>query len=212
MATSKRPPGRPKKPPADKLEQFSIRLPPNLKFGLELLANHQKRSLSEVIQWALRVGLASWQIANGVKLGDVLERLWDLPEGADRILAVYEIDPALLTFDDRIAAELVIYSMERVQIEEEHSRGVRAAADLKKKRRAPEAIVEEHQRVELLRHARLKALHDFTAQHWDKIREFAKRRADEVGSTRGLSILVAGGVEVDNPRVLLWSLDRLVKR
>lgn len=111
MAKSEGRPGRPKKPESEKLEQFSIRLPPKLKYGLELLARLQGRSLSQSVEWALQHALANVKVTDGIDLWFSLSTAWDL-RGWRRIYWLYESNPILVSFEERHACALVVGSLE----------------------------------------------------------------------------------------------------
>lgn len=59
---SKKRPGRPRKPANQKTEQFSIRLSPTLKVGLELIARDRQVSLSQAIETVLATYLRGYTI------------------------------------------------------------------------------------------------------------------------------------------------------
>lgn len=106
----KRSPGRPKKPDAERLEQFSIRLPSKLKFGLELLARAQHRSLSQAVEWALQVGLNSFSVDNnGTTMSDVLESLDGDLSDPRNTFRIYMRAPVLLSFEDAMTCEAVFH-------------------------------------------------------------------------------------------------------
>lgn len=111
--------GRKAKPAAEKPTQLTIRMPPKLKLGLELLARAQHRSLSQAVEWALNAGLSKFQLANDgyySSLAALLDDLWDFtPPQRAATLLIHA--PELLSYEDRIAAELVEYSLERQSIE-----------------------------------------------------------------------------------------------
>ena len=110
---TKKAPGRPKKAPDEKLEQFSIRLAPKLKFGLELLARAQNRSLSQAVEWALQVGLNSYRVNNEWQnVAGLLEKAWEHESEFDRLYTIYLSAPHLLSFEDRSACEVVDQSFE----------------------------------------------------------------------------------------------------
>lgn len=116
--TAKKAPGRPAKAPGEKLEQFSIRLPPKLKFGLELLARAQHRSLSQVVEWAIQVGLNSYEFRSESAyptLGGLVDELWPMPEHL-RMLHLGESARHLLTFEETVATDLVLTSVEWRQL------------------------------------------------------------------------------------------------
>lgn len=105
---AKRPPGRPKKAVTEKPEQFSVRLPPKLKFGLELLARAQHRSLSQVVEWAVQMGMNTYEVGrNFESLTDLLTAAWEHEEEGRRLLEIYRTAPALLSFEDAAVCELV---------------------------------------------------------------------------------------------------------
>lgn len=129
MATAKKSqkkaPGRPKKSEDEKLEQFSIRLTPKLKFGLELLARAQNRSLSQAVEWALQVGLNSYRVNNEWDdVAGLLDKAWAQDAEFDRLYTIYISAPHLLTFEDRAACEVVEQSIEMEMSDE----GLRAKA------------------------------------------------------------------------------------
>lgn len=111
--------GRKPKPAAEKPTQLTIRMPPKLKLGLELLARAQHRSLSQAVEWALNAGLSKFQLANDgyySSLAALLDDLWDFsPPQRAATLLIHA--PELLSYEDRIAAELVEYSVERQALE-----------------------------------------------------------------------------------------------
>lgn len=114
---AKKAPGRPRKAPEDKLEQFSVRLPPKLKFGLELLARAQHRSLSQAVEWAVQVGLNSYEAdRDGTSLGRVLDDAWAMESPEERLLAIYRWVPMLLSFEDAAVCEVLVSSHDRTQL------------------------------------------------------------------------------------------------
>ncbi len=128
-AIAKKKPGRPRKAPEEKLEQFSIRLPPKLKLGLELLARAQHRSLSQAVEWALNAGLSKFELASDgyySSLAALLDDLWDFTP-PQRAVTLLLHAPELLTYEDRIAAELIKYSVEGQAIEHGKPGGIEAA-------------------------------------------------------------------------------------
>lgn len=119
-ASAKKKPGRPRKAPEEKLEQFSIRLPPKLKLGLELLARAQHRSLSQAVEWALNAGLSNYQLNNDsyyTSLSSLLDDVWDFTPVKGALTMLLHA-PELMTYRDRIAAELVEYSVEMQALEQ----------------------------------------------------------------------------------------------
>ncbi|ALA81473.1 hypothetical protein VN11_04975 [Stenotrophomonas maltophilia] len=119
-ASVKKRPGRPRKAPEEKLEQFSIRLPPKLKLGLELLARAQHRSLSQAVEWALNAGLSKYQLNDNsyyASLASLLDDVWDFTPAKSALTMLLHA-PELMTYPDRIAAELVEYSVEMQALEQ----------------------------------------------------------------------------------------------
>lgn len=111
----------PKRKDGAQLEPLTIRMDAKLKFGLELLARHQGRSLSQATEWALQHALTTVRVgANKVILWHVLSVAWDR-EGWRRWHALYDFDPTLVPFEERHACMLVENSPEmeflRVRLE-----------------------------------------------------------------------------------------------
>lgn len=104
------------KPPEEQLQQLTVRMSPKVKYGLELLARAQHRSLSQAVEWALQRGLNSYEIPGRQRqtLGDALDSLWQLNHDAARALLLRQIAPGLLSFDEAAAAELVVKSAESI--------------------------------------------------------------------------------------------------
>lgn len=113
MAT-KRAPGRPRKAAAEQLEQFSIRLTPRLKLGLEMLAKLQGRSLSQAVEWAIKVGLHTQRLPPNnayMFLGELLDEVAEMEEFA-RLSELYLHAPSLLSFEEAAAMQLIYESYE----------------------------------------------------------------------------------------------------
>lgn len=106
--------GRKKKDASEKLEQFTIRLSPRLKFASDVFARLLGRSLSQSIEWALVVAMQ--QARAGKEVGasavwDAIEAAWPLT-GWERTFRLYQADPGLVEFEERYACELVAMSRE----------------------------------------------------------------------------------------------------
>lgn len=71
---TKRAPGRPKKPEAEQLEQFSIRLPARTKFVLEMVARHRRTSLSQAVEFLFSQAAHTYMIDGepATKLLDIM--------------------------------------------------------------------------------------------------------------------------------------------
>lgn len=112
--------GRKPKPEGEKPTQLTIRLPPKLKLGLELLARAQHRSLSQAVEWALNAGLSNFQLNNDSyysSLAVLLDDVWDFPPAKSALTLLLHA-PELMPYEDRIAAELVEYSVEMQALEQ----------------------------------------------------------------------------------------------
>lgn len=87
-----------------KAESMNVRLNPRTKFGLELLARHQHRSLSSVVDWVLAETLRTEEMPS--PKGDrtvhaVIAQTWD-PHEADRLVLLALWDTALLTYEESL--------------------------------------------------------------------------------------------------------------
>lgn len=103
-----------------KVESITVRLQPKLKYGLELLARKQHRTLSSVIEWAIDKALR--QPEDGLWFtylipGDderepfeeerfLLEQVWD-PEEADRLVKLAIFYPSLLSYEEEMVWKLI---------------------------------------------------------------------------------------------------------
>lgn len=154
MATMKKPPGRPKKPAGEQLEQFSIRLTPRLKLGLEMLARVQGRSLSQAVEWAIKVGLNTQRLPPNDKymfLGELLDDIADRDEFT-RLLSLFLYAPSLLSFEEAAAMQFVNESWEWSQACDADNKG---GGDTHRKR-----------------------YYDYAHKHWPAIKAEAARKAE----------------------------------
>ena len=85
-------------------ESLTLRFDPKTRFGLELLARKQHRTVSAVVEWA--VGMALNHPSEGLMFrwgkGEaelLLDRVWDVSE-PDRLIRLAEIFPDLLSYDE----------------------------------------------------------------------------------------------------------------
>lgn len=178
----KKQPGRPRNP--DKPEQFSIRLPPKLKFGLELLARAQHRSLSQAVEWALQVGLNNYEVGyNGdtiPTIGSIVEKAWSHDHEADRLRVIYNQSPTLLSFEDFKACELVERSREWEKAEDMYG-GLKTPTQGENN--------EEHRKESEERRRERKEIYDeFVRALWPLIRPLAVSLANSGLSTQEVSI------------------------
>lgn len=126
----KRKPGR-KKDGGDKLEQFSIRLQPKLKFGLDVLAQLQGRSLSQAIEWALHSSLANVKLSHDNSLWLAIENAWDYCKaGWERTFYLYEFDHSLVNFEERYACALIQTSVEMEYLKQIRQESTKKYVDL----------------------------------------------------------------------------------
>lgn len=88
----KRRPGRPRKSPLEKQEQFSIRLPYMSKLVLEAIARHRNISLSQAVEFLVTDAGTRYKIGGKPILGTIAESLRDLamksPDGQDNLISL----------------------------------------------------------------------------------------------------------------------------
>lgn len=95
-----------------KTESLTVRLDPKIRYGLELLARKQRRTLSSVVEWALHKAI--YDKTEGLydeQGGDanLLDFLWDVEE-ADRHYHMAIIRPALQNFEEERLVKLIAES------------------------------------------------------------------------------------------------------
>lgn len=127
MADEAKPRGR--RGAGEQLEPMTIRIPPKVRFGLDLLARLQGRSLTQAVEWALQNALTN---ARAVELKDgeksaslwmVLNVAWDY-EGWRRTYSLYGFNPMLVPFEERYACRLIERSLEQRTLDNMLSHGV----------------------------------------------------------------------------------------
>jgi hypothetical protein len=157
--------GRPPRSPGEKLDQFSIRLTPKLKFGLELLARAQNRSLSQAVEWALQVGLNSYRINNDWEnVAGLLDAVWASEDPFDRVNTIYGAAPNLLSFDDRAACEVVERSREW-ELAHEYLGTAKYATPLE--------VIDAVERREQIQKQRIEIFYNFVRSFWHMLRPAA---------------------------------------
>lgn len=162
--------GRPRK--EDKPEQFSIRLPPKLKFGLDLLARAQHRSLSQAMEWALQIGLYNYEVsglgAEEQTIGSIVDFAWVHKRECDRLIAVYTFAPSLLPFEQAKACEMVLksYEYEQCDVWSDRFKGQVTADDSTNRTRRNEYTF------------RVQAFFDYVGKYWDALSRIAIERAN----------------------------------
>lgn len=85
-----------------KTEGLTIRMNPQVKFALELMARKQHRTLTLVVEWALQQAIADPQQG----LGDLLDKVWD-PLEADRFIKMALNCPELLTYEEQLVWKVI---------------------------------------------------------------------------------------------------------
>ncbi|MDO7949950.1 hypothetical protein Q6A25_13915 [Xanthomonas euvesicatoria pv. eucalypti] len=100
--------GRPPRVEGEKLKRVNLSLRPSLLYGLELLAKAQHRSLSQSMEWALQVGLNSFNVDNeGLTIGDMLAGISGDPHEPRNLFHVFMSAPTLLSFEDAMTCEAI---------------------------------------------------------------------------------------------------------
>lgn len=103
--------GRPRRNADEVLGQLTIRLSSKLKFGLELLARLQGRSLSQSVEWALQYALSNVHSGNSSTLASLADRLSKF-DGWERAFWLHAANPVLVKFEERHASRIVANSDE----------------------------------------------------------------------------------------------------
>jgi hypothetical protein len=128
-----RKPGRPLKPVEEKLEQFSVRLPPATKIGLEVLAADSNLSLSQAVELAVVQLLATHKLSNDMTAEEVVTSIETQPLPV-RLLNLYGLNPRFLEFQDRAIVETILASDEfsAARNEKDPAKKVRKNAEARK--------------------------------------------------------------------------------
>jgi len=195
-APEKRKPGRKAAGEQSKLEQFSVRLPPKLKFGLELLARAQHRSLSQAVEWAVQVGLNNYEIGDE-SVGSILDKAWAIQQEGSRTLQIYYLAPGLLTFEESRACELIDKSVERGFVLFHVENAMKGGADLQT------ATMQQEERRE--------RFYRFVNVMWSRIKVIATELANSGRSTSNVSILSALGVKFYDENDAFALLDAIAE-
>jgi hypothetical protein len=94
-------------------EVISVRLDPKLRFGAELAARTQRRTLSSLIEWAVEFALKTIKMRDprffndpDITLSEALDLVWDVDE-TDRFLKLAMYYPELLTFEEQVLWKLI---------------------------------------------------------------------------------------------------------
>lgn len=184
--------GRKPAPPDSKTEPFTIRLTPRLRYGIELLARAQSgRSNSQVVEWALQRALNSVTLMSGVKLGDLLDTLWETSTEWQRLEVLFEQAPELLTYVERAICETIYGS-------EEFKRYIENDGNAITETMGPnDSVSDMYERAET-------AFHELIERHWERLKEIVTERElqgkDTENTVLGSLLRIEGSI---------YSLDEL---
>jgi len=178
----KKKPGRPPKAAGEKPEQFSIRLPSKLKYGLELLARAQgRKSLSQAIEWCVQLGLNTYEMdSSGLKLATVVDDAMSGESEFARLRKLYAVDPWLLEPDQKAACELVERSLEAQQIADPFAKTVAFPTSRGSKQKE-----EQDEQWQSMIDQRRQIFVRFVDAHWKQLLTIA---SDRVASGKVLSV------------------------
>ena len=91
-------------------EVVTLRLTPRIRYGLELLARQQRRTLSSVAEWAFYEAFKTESIAPSTgeekTLKEALDDLWD-PVEPDRLVKLAQKYPSLLTYEEDLIWKVI---------------------------------------------------------------------------------------------------------
>jgi hypothetical protein len=92
-------------------ESLTVRLHPRLKYGLELLARKQHRTLTTVVEWALTKALEDEREGlikhtQGGEDINILHQVWD-PEESDRFVNLAMCCPELLSYEEELVWKVI---------------------------------------------------------------------------------------------------------
>ena len=94
----------------NRTETVTVRLDQKLRFGAELAARKQRRTLSSFIEWAVEQSLSVNEIGGSDNetrtLLEAVEQIWDVDE-ADRFVALASNYRDLLTYDEQVLWKLI---------------------------------------------------------------------------------------------------------
>lgn len=186
--------GRPPRAKGEKLQRVNLTLRPSLLFGLELLARAQHRSLSQAVEWAIQVGLNSFDVDNErTPLGALLDEVWAKESPERRILAIYERAPTILTFEERAICELLSksYDLESLQ------------------RTATEKYLASDRSDSRVFDKQVEQMYwDVVLPHWEQLKELAVERANAGRPLQDFAVAVNLGFydKAGSNRLPLWDI------
>lgn len=101
---------RVRKSDGEQLDVVTFRMPRRLKFGLDLLARLQGRSLTQAIEWALQSALINVKVgppSPPISLWATACLAWEIQEPWERWMALFMTDPTLVPFEERHACRVI---------------------------------------------------------------------------------------------------------
>lgn len=91
-------------------ETVTVRLDPKLKFGAEMAARKQRRTLSSFIEWAVEEALSQVTVKSreceAWSAADLMNEVWDTDE-PDRFVNLAQRFPDLLTHEEQIMWKII---------------------------------------------------------------------------------------------------------
>lgn len=173
--------GRPSRANGEKLQRVNLSLRPSVMFGLELLARAQHRSLSQAVEWALQMGMNTYEVGpNSKTLTDLVAEAWMEPEEARRLIAVYREAPTLLSFEDAALCEMVEHSYDSYRLH------TQLEAELLKVKKHRE--LGEMERLEEVGRQADQLYWRVVLHYWDDLKDIATERANNGQSLRGQAL------------------------
>lgn len=94
-------------PVAPKKESTNFKLDPRLKYIAELASRHQRRNLTNYVEWAIESSFDSISMDFGCTMTDAASDLWDVDE-SERFLKLALRFPELLTYEEQIVFKVIV--------------------------------------------------------------------------------------------------------
>lgn len=171
--------GRPSRANGEKLQRVNLSLRPSVMFGLELLARAQHRSLSQAVEWALQMGMNTYEVGPKSKtLTDLVAEAWKEPEEARRLIAVYREAPTLLSFEDAAVCEMVEHSYDAYRLH------TQLEAELMHVKEHRELKLNDLERLEEIGEQAEQLYWRVVLHYWDDLKGIATERANNGQSLR----------------------------
>lgn len=92
---------------SEKPVMLGARISPKAQYGLRLLAKIQDRTIADAVEWSINLAMRSTRLATGMRLANIVDRVWELPSEARRVSYLNDLAPELLDFEQRSAWNLV---------------------------------------------------------------------------------------------------------